>query len=92
MISSNLIETVRACAEDFGVKSVWLFGSSLEDENQAMDIDLAVEGLLPEKFFDFYGRLYFALPKPVDLTDLSQNPPIAGVVRARGVRICERGS
>jgi predicted nucleotidyltransferase len=90
MISSNLIMTVKACAEDFGVKSVWLFGSSLEDESQATDIDLAVEGLLPEKFFDFYGRLYFELPKPVDLIDLGQEPPIAALIRERGVRIYER--
>jgi predicted nucleotidyltransferase len=90
MISSNLIMTVKACAEDFGVKSVWLFGSSLEDESQATDIDLAVEGLLPEKFFDFYGRLYFELPKPVDLVDLGQEPPIAALIRERGVRIYER--
>ena len=82
--------TVKACAEDFGVKSVWLFGSSLEDESQATDIDLAVEGLLPEKFFDFYGRLYFELPKPVDLVDLGQEPPIAALIRERGVRIYER--
>jgi len=90
MISSNLINTVRACAEDFGVKSVWLFGSTLENESQATDIDLAVEGLLPEKFFDFYGRLYFELPRPVDLVDLGQEPPIAALIRERGVRIYER--
>jgi hypothetical protein len=51
---------------------------------------LAVEGLRPEKFFDFYGRLFFGLPKPVDLVDLAQNPPIAAIVRATGVRIYER--
>jgi len=90
MISSNLIETVRACAQDFGVKSVWLFGSALEDESQATDIDLAVEGLVPEKFLDFYGRLFFELPRPVDLVDLEQEPPIAAIVRAKGVRIYER--
>jgi predicted nucleotidyltransferase len=90
MISSNLIETVKACAEDFGVECVWLFGSTLEDEANATDIDLAVEGLLPEKFFAFYGRLFFELPKPVDLVDLEQEPPIAAVIRARGVRIYER--
>ncbi len=90
MISSNLIEIVRACAEDFGVKSVWLFGSALEDESQATDIDLAVEGLRPEQFFDFYGRLFFGLPKPVDLVDLEQDPPIAAIIRATGVRIYER--
>jgi len=90
MISSNLIETVRTCAQDFGVKSVWLFGSALEDEGKATDIDLAVEGLRPEKFFDFYGRLFFDLPKPVDLVDLGQEPPIAAIIRSTGVRIYER--
>ena len=90
MISQNLIQAVRNCAEEFGVKAVWLFGSSLEDENQATDIDLAVEGLDPAKFFDFYGRLYFELPKPVDLVDLSQNLSISIIVRTKGVRIYER--
>jgi hypothetical protein len=54
--------------------------------------DLAVEGLQPEKFFDFYGRLFFELPKPVDLVDLSQNPPIAAIIRSQGVSIYERSA
>ena len=90
MISSTIIETVRACAIDFGVKSVWLFGSALGDENKATDIDLAVEGLVPEKFFDFYGRLFFELPKPVDLVDMEQEQPITAIIRSSGVRIYER--
>jgi len=92
MISSQLQQVVRSAARDFDVEAVWLFGSAAEDEASARDIDLAVEGLPRERFFDFYGRLYFALPKPVDLVDLSQNPPIAAIIRARGVRIYERGN
>jgi predicted nucleotidyltransferase len=92
MIASNLEQTIKACAEDFGVDVVWLFGSALHDYRRARDIDLAVEGLAPEKFFDFYGRLFFELSKPVDLVDLSQNPPIASIIREKGVRIYERRS
>ncbi len=91
MISPEFKEVVKVCAEQFKVKTVWLFGSALEDENEATDIDIAVEGLAPEKFFEFYGRLFFELPKPVDLVDLSQEPPIATIVREKGVRIYERG-
>jgi len=91
MVSSNIREIIKACGEEFGVKSVWLFGSAAEDDTKAKDIDLAVEGLAPERFFDFYGRLFFELPKPVDLVDLSQEPPIAAIVREKGVRIYERG-
>jgi predicted nucleotidyltransferase len=92
MIASSIEQTIKACAEDFGVGAVWLFGSALNDYRRAKDIDLAVEGLAPEKFFDFYSRLFFELSKPVDLVDLSQNPPIAGIIREKGVRIYERRS
>jgi predicted nucleotidyltransferase len=89
MISSNLQQVIRSAAEDFDVEAVWLFGSAVEDEVSARDIDLAVEGLPRERFFDFYGRFYFELPKPADLVDLSQNPPIGAIIRAKGVRIYE---
>lgn len=91
MAESALRDTIRAIAREFQVTTVWMFGSVLDDEETALDIDLAVEGLAPEKFFDFYGRLFFALPKPVDLVDLSQDPPIASIIREKGVRIYERG-
>ena len=90
MISSNLKHIVKTCAEEFNVQTVWLFGSALENEDQAIDIDLAVEGISPDQFFDFYGRLFFTLDKPVDLVDLAQNPPIASIIREKGVRIYER--
>ena len=91
MNMSHIQKIVRTCADEFQVKSVWMFGSALENEEEAADIDLAVEGLAPEKFFEFYGRLFLEIPKPVDLVDLSQNPPIAAIIRKKGVRIYERG-
>jgi predicted nucleotidyltransferase len=87
----DLRKIIAGVADEFKVRTVWMFGSALEDEERATDIDMAVEGLAPEKFFDFYGRLFFELPKPVDLVDLSQNPPIAAIIREKGVRIYERG-
>ena len=90
MISPQLIETIKKYAHEFSVKSVWLFCSSLEDEHTASDIDLAVEGLVPEKFFDFYIHLFFEMPKLLDLVDLNQKTPIAVIVRKKGIRIYER--
>jgi len=83
-------KTIMECAREFDVKAVWIFGSSLEDDSVARDIDLAVEGISPELFFKFYARLFMALPKPVDLVDLSQDIPIASIIRAKGVSIYER--
>ena len=89
MLSSKLIDIIKKYAQEFSVKSVWLFGSSLEDEDAATDIDPAVEGLAPEKFFDFYSRLYFEMPKPLDLVDLEQKIPMAAIIREKGILIYE---
>ncbi len=90
MISPEMEKTIRECAREFDVKTIWIFGSSLEDDPAPRDIDLAVEGISPEMFFKFYARLFMALPKPVDLVDLSQDTPIASIIRAKGVSIYER--
>jgi predicted nucleotidyltransferase len=92
MVSSDLRTIISQIAQDFHVKTVWMFGSSLDDPAKAADIDLAVEGLPTDQFFEFYGRLFLELPKPVDLVDLSQDPPIAAIVREKGVRIYELGA
>jgi predicted nucleotidyltransferase len=90
MIAGGLRQTIENCARAFDVRTIWLFGSAVQDYAQARDIDLAVEGLPAEKFFDFYTKLFFELPKPVDLVDLSQEPPIASIIREKGIRIYER--
>jgi predicted nucleotidyltransferase len=81
-------QIIEQYAAEFGVRAVWLFGSSLEEGSEARDIDLAVEGLPPERFFDFYARLTWALPKPVDLVDLSEPTlSLAPIIRVKGKRI-----
>ncbi len=91
MISEASVKTIKECAHKFAVNRVWLFGSSMEEERGAVnDIDLAVEGLSPDLFFKFYAQLFMSLSKPVDLVDLSQNPPIAEIIRKRGMCIYER--
>ena len=87
MISQELRKKIVDCAREFGATALWLFGSSLDDDAHARDIDLAVEGLDADQFFSFYRRLYFDLPKPVDLVDLSEDPPLASIIREKGVRI-----
>ena len=61
-------------AEKFDVKRIWLFGSAAEGDEYD-DIDLIVEGVPPELFFKFYGRLGMALDKNVDLFDAAEDIP-----------------
>lgn len=63
---------------------VLVFGSSVHDQDDGRDIDLAVEGLPASRFFAFYGELIFSLSKPVDLVDLSQNTKFTEMIRKEG--------
>ncbi len=87
MISPTERKTIEETAREFGVGRLWLFGSSLDETREAYDIDLAVEGIEPRLFFEFYGKLIRRLSRPVDLVDLSKPVAIAQIIRKTGVCI-----
>jgi uncharacterized protein len=74
-------------AKKFNVKEIYLFGSSLDNENDSNDIDLAVRGISPGLFFDFYGKLLRYLSKPVDLVDLSKKSRFVEFIEKQAVKI-----
>ena len=86
MIAEIEKEIIRDCAEKYGVKSVFLFGSSLEGEDNR-DIDLAVEGVKPGLFFKLYADLLKRLPRPVDLVDLSARSMFCNLILESGLKI-----
>jgi len=86
MISTKEKSIIKKLASRYRVKRVLLFGSSLTKKT-ARDIDLAVEGIAPKKFFSFYADLYFGLPKPVDLVDLTKDTSFNRMVREDGLLI-----
>ena len=90
MISEERQNTIVECARKFGARTVWLFGSAMKDGPQEGDFDIAVDGVPPENIFKLHFRLSLALPRPVDLVDLSLDPPIASIILAYGVCLYER--
>lgn len=57
--------------KEFDVDEVWLFGSlASEPRHDAFDIDLAVRGLRPEKYFSALARVSEVVNGPVDLITL----------------------
>ncbi len=86
MISDNEKEIIIRFAKKYEVFSVYLFGSSLEQQDYK-DIDLAIDGIRPNLFFKFYGELLRALPKSVDLIDLSQKSLFNKLIRENGMKI-----
>jgi len=79
-------------ARRYDVRTVLLFGSGADPKTETNDIDLAVEGIVPEKFFSFYGDLLFGLSKPVDLIDLSNNTKFNRLVYREGIRLYGQGA
>jgi predicted nucleotidyltransferase len=66
----------RKLVEAFEVDAVYLFGSSAWGErfNPNTDIDLAVSGLAPDKYFKAIGYLERETEFPFDLVDLEIAP------------------
>ena len=87
MIEEKDKRIIISFAEKFHVGEVYLFGSSLDNAMEANDIDLAVRGISPALFFDFYGKLLRHLSKPIDLVDLSKRSQFTELIEKQAVKI-----
>ena len=87
MISEIDKKIIRELSKKYHAKKVLLFGSCLDPERESRDIDIAVEGINPGDFFDYYGDLLLKLSKPVDVIDLSETSKFVILVKKEGVPI-----
>lgn len=87
MITEHEKNLIRQYAEEYKISLVVLFGSSVENEDRANDIDIGVKGIDQRLFFKFYAKLVKHLSKPVDLIDLSHKSLFNDIVEETGVRI-----
>lgn len=87
MLSATNRQIIIDTARHYNVSAIYLFGSSLVDEDLARDIDLGVLGVPPALFFDFYAELIKKLPKSVDLVDLSKPSSFNRLILRDGVKI-----
>ncbi len=72
MIPKKDLDKARDLARKYGASKLYVFGSSLIKEPEKVnDYDFAVVDIPPASFFEFYGKLLMAMPKNVDLVDLS---------------------
>jgi len=87
MIAEPDKAAILECAKRYNVSVVYLFGSALEPDVDAHDIDVGVKGIEPEHFFKFYGELMKHVSKPVDLVDLSEESRFSKLVEETGMKI-----
>ena len=87
MITKKDKEIIISYAKKFDIKEVYLFGSSLGNIEEAKDIDIAIRGISPSQFFDFYGKLLRHLSKPVDIVNLSKRSRFTEWVEKQAVKL-----
>ena len=87
-MTKELETIIRRAAEELiasGAKEVYLFGSVAQKRKaQPKDIDLAVSGLPPERFFKAMGRARRTLRRPLDLVDLDEVNPFTVYLKKSG--------
>ncbi len=69
VFNKGLGEIIRI-SKEYNAEKVLLFGSCLEEIEMANDIDIAVKGVNPEKFFEMYGKIIRAAASEVDLVPI----------------------
>jgi predicted nucleotidyltransferase len=87
MVTKQEKDIIVRCAKKYNVSAVFLFGSSVEKDECANDIDLAVKGIAKRLFFKFYAELFKQFSKPVDLVDLSRKSLFNDIIEETGVKI-----
>jgi predicted nucleotidyltransferase len=85
VVFESELAKIVGISKEFNAKSVLLFGSCLEDIEFARDIDIAVAGVKPERFFELYGKILGATETEIDLIPLEDTREhIAKRIREKG--------
>lgn len=71
--------------KESGCQEIYLFGSLAEGRaREESDIDLAVRGCNPDKYYQLIGKLMMELEHPIDLVNLDRNDEFTNFLESRG--------
>ena len=89
MVSDRDKAIIATLARRYGAATVWLFGSSTgRRTTAARDLDLAVEGVAPGRFFRSWARRsMLSLSQPVDVVALEKRSKLSALIRRDGIPI-----
>jgi predicted nucleotidyltransferase len=81
----DLLNQGAALLTAAGAREVYVFGSVAAGQSrQGSDVDLAVAGLPPERFFSTMAKLENLFDRAVDLVDLDDTSPFTEYLRTKG--------
>ena len=87
MINTEDKSKIIEISKKYGIARVLLFGSSINQNTESNDIDIAIEEIDASRFFKFYGELILSLSKPVDVIDLNHKTKLNEVILSEGLQL-----
>jgi predicted nucleotidyltransferase len=89
-ITNEHINIAIKLGKEFGATKILLFGSALDDPDNARDLDLGVEGIEPSKFFLFGATLEDLILRTVDIVPLNSNSSFVEHIKKYGKYIYDK--
>jgi predicted nucleotidyltransferase len=83
-ISQEQVERIKELAKAYGATRLILFGSAVDNPDEARDIDLACDGVPGWKLYELAARLEEELHAPLDVVPLNPPTPFTRLVEKRG--------
>ena len=88
-VTQQQIDKAVEIAKEYGATKVLLFGSALEDPENANDLDIGVSGIPKSKFFEFGGIVENEILITVDIVPLESKTPFVEYIKKKGRYIYE---
>ncbi len=88
-VTQQQIDKAVEIAKEYGATKVLLFGSALDDPENANDLDIGVLGVPNSKFFEFGGILENKILISVDVVPLESKEPFIEYIKTKGKYIYE---
>ena len=83
-ITQHHLDRAITLAKTYGATRLILFGRALSRPEQAHDLDLACDGVVGWKLFEFGAHLEEELQVPLDLVPLTPSTQLTRIIERRG--------
>lgn len=83
-ISQLDIEKIISLTKAYGGTRLILFGSALQNPDEARDIDIACDGIFGWKLYELAAKLEEELQMPLDIVPLNPSTRFTRLIEARG--------
>lgn len=83
----NQFDKITSLARSYGATRLFVFGSAIDNPNEAHDVDLACDGVDGWKLYELAALLENELNFPLDLVPLSPPTRFTRLIETRGRRL-----